>query len=113
MLMNVRAAGSKFEAFQKMSDSPLTLCEACGGALKKLMFPVGIVFKGSGFYVNDYAKKSGGNGSEAPPSKAPDSTPAASETKTSETKTETPAKESPRQHPRRKKARRRSKAPTK
>lgn len=69
--------GHAFEAFQKMSDSPLTLCEVCGGALQKRMFPVGIVFKGSGFYVNDYARK----GKEG----ASDSTPAAA------TSTEKPA----------------------
>src|SRR5215469_14882204 len=85
--------GHSFEAFQKMSDSPLTLCEVCGGALKKLMFPVGIMFKGPGFYVNDYAKKSGESKSDSASSKAPDSAPAAGETKT-ESKTETPAKES-------------------
>jgi putative FmdB family regulatory protein len=85
--------GRSFEAFQKMSDSPLTLCEACGGALKKLMFPVGIVFKGSGFYVNDYAKKSAESKSDSASAKAADSAPAASETKPSEAKTDTPAKE--------------------
>src|SRR5579883_464769 len=79
--------GHSFEAFQKISDSPLTRCDSCGAALKKLMFPVGISFKGPGFYVNDYAKKSGGGASESAP-KAPDSAPAA------EAKTETPAKES-------------------
>jgi len=48
-----------FEVFQKITDDSLTQCEVCGGVLKKKIFPVGIVFKGSGFYVNDYAKKSG------------------------------------------------------
>lgn len=52
------ACGSDFEVFQKMSDEPLTECDSCGGPLKKRMFPVGIVFKGAGFYVNDYAAKS-------------------------------------------------------
>ena len=46
-----------FEVTQRISDDPLTTCEDCGAALKKKIFPVGIVFKGSGFYVNDYAKK--------------------------------------------------------
>jgi predicted nucleic acid-binding Zn ribbon protein len=45
-----------------MSDDPLAECNLCGGGLKKRMFPVGIVFKGSGFYVNDYANKNN-NGS--------------------------------------------------
>ncbi|HEX5322444.1 MAG TPA: FmdB family zinc ribbon protein [Capsulimonadaceae bacterium] len=103
--------GRSFEAFQKMSDSPLALCEECGGALKKLMFPVGIVFKGSGFYVNDYAKKSSDNGSDSA-SKAPDSAPASSETKTSDSKTETPAaKESSTPAPKAEKSGTETKAP--
>jgi putative FmdB family regulatory protein len=49
------ACGTEFERFQKMTDPPVTDCE-CGatGSVKKLIFPVGIQFKGSGFYVNDY-----------------------------------------------------------
>ena len=76
------ACGSEIEVFQKMSDEPLTACDACGGDLKKRMFPVGIVFKGSGFYVNDYAKKS--NASSSTTAAAP-----STETKT-EAKPETP-----------------------
>jgi putative FmdB family regulatory protein len=53
------SCGAEIEIVQKMSDEPLKICESCGGKLQKLMFPVGIVFKGSGFYVNDYAKKRG------------------------------------------------------
>ncbi len=45
--------GERLEAVQKFSDDPLTLCPACGGKLRKLFSPVGIVFKGSGFYRND------------------------------------------------------------
>lgn len=64
--------GNAFEAFQKMSDDPLTKCEACGGVLKKRVFPVGIVFKGSGFYVNDYARK-GKEGASEPTAKSAES----------------------------------------
>lgn len=64
------ACGSEVEVFQKMSDEPLTECDSCGGVLKKRMFPVGIVFKGSGFYVNDYAKKSSNASSTAAPAPA-------------------------------------------
>jgi putative FmdB family regulatory protein len=41
------------EAVQKFSDDPLTVCPACGGRLRKVFSPVGIVFKGSGFYRTD------------------------------------------------------------
>lgn len=43
-----------FEIIQKITDEPLTECEKCKGELKKLLYPVGIVFKGSGFHINDY-----------------------------------------------------------
>lgn len=43
-----------FEVFQRITESPLTECRKCKGRLKKLLYPVGIVFKGSGFHVNDY-----------------------------------------------------------
>src|SRR5580700_5064899 len=45
--------GEPVEAVQKFSDAPLTVCAACGGRLRKVFSPVGIVFKGSGFYRND------------------------------------------------------------
>jgi len=41
--------GERLEAVQKFSDDPLTVCPACGGRLRKVFSPVGIVFKGSGF----------------------------------------------------------------
>ena len=44
------------ETVQKFSDEPLTLCPACGGRLRKVFSPVGIVFKGSGFYRTDSRK---------------------------------------------------------
>src|SRR5919204_4379909 len=41
------------ERRQSFSDPPLTTCEQCGGNLRKVFHPVGIVFKGSGWYVTD------------------------------------------------------------
>ncbi len=47
--------GHTFEAFQKISDNPLEVCPSCGRKVKRLISGgSGIVFKGSGFYVNDY-----------------------------------------------------------
>ena len=56
-----------FEIFQKMTDEPIAVCEKCDGPVKRILFPVGIVFKGSGFHVNDYRKpeKTGGNGEKS------------------------------------------------
>ena len=45
--------GEELEAVQKFSDEPLTECPACGGRLRKVFSPVGVVFKGSGFYKTD------------------------------------------------------------
>ena len=43
----------RLEVVQKFSDAPLSVCEACGGELRKVFSGVGIVFKGSGFYKTD------------------------------------------------------------
>jgi putative FmdB family regulatory protein len=45
--------GDQLEAVQKFTDEPLSMCDACGGRLRKVFSPVGIVFKGSGFYRTD------------------------------------------------------------
>ncbi len=45
--------GEPVEAVQKFTDDPLSVCAACGGKLRKVFSPVGIVFKGSGFYRTD------------------------------------------------------------
>ena len=44
---------NRIEVFQSFSDAPLTSCEACGGKLKKVFHPAGIIFKGSGWYATD------------------------------------------------------------
>ncbi|HDP79149.1 MAG TPA: zinc ribbon domain-containing protein [Mesotoga infera] len=54
------------EAFQKMSDEPLTVCPACGGHLKKLLNSVGVVFKGGGYYSTDSKKSSTADSSKKP-----------------------------------------------
>ncbi len=48
-----------FEVFQSMSDEPVKSCEKCGHEVRKVFNSTGIIFKGSGFYVNDY-KNNGG-----------------------------------------------------
>ena len=50
------ACKEQFEVFQKITDDPLAIHEDCGGELRRLLYPVGIVFKGSGFHVNDYGR---------------------------------------------------------
>ena len=56
--------GQHIEVFQRFSEDPLTICGVCGGKLRKVFHPAGIVFKGSGFYATDSrAKASSGTAS--------------------------------------------------
>jgi len=47
----------RFESIQKFSDKPLKKCPECGGSLEELLSAPAVQFKGSGWYVTDYAKK--------------------------------------------------------
>ena len=47
------ACGRHIEVFQRFTEDALTECGACGGALRKVFHPAGIVFKGAGFYATD------------------------------------------------------------
>jgi putative FmdB family regulatory protein len=67
--------GEPLETVQKFSDEPLTVCPACGGRLRKVFSPVGIVFKGSGFYRTDSRKSAT---AAAPGAKDKDKSPAES-----------------------------------
>ena len=51
------ACGREFELIRKFSDPPLEKCPHCGGTVRKLFSSPAIQFKGSGFYITDYAKK--------------------------------------------------------
>ena len=51
--------GHTFEIFQRMSDAPIEVCSVCGaGPVEKILFPVAVHFKGSGFYSTDYGRGS-------------------------------------------------------
>ena len=47
----------EFDAFQRFADDPLRECPSCGGAIRRVIQPVGIVFKGTGWYINDSRAK--------------------------------------------------------
>ncbi len=54
--------GNKFDIFQKMSAEPEAECPKCKGRARRLISAgMGVIFKGSGFYENDYKKKTGSN----------------------------------------------------
>ena len=60
------ACAHRFEVIQKFSDAPISVCPKCGGPVQKLLSSPAIQFKGSGFYLTDYAKKSGGTEGTSP-----------------------------------------------
>lgn len=70
---------NSFEIVQKFSEAALTECPECDGQLRKVFSPVGVVFKGSGFYATDNRTKGSTNAAssstssdaKAPPAKAP------------------------------------------
>ena len=96
------SCGTRIERIQRFSDPPLTTCEKCGGPLRKLLSSPAIQFKGSGWYITDYARKpesapskpaegskaaDGGSGPDAP-------TPTDPTSKESTAKPDVPAKKS-------------------
>lgn len=92
----------QFEVFQRITEPALTTHEGCGGALRRIMYPVGIVFKGPGFYVNDYARNGNGksatstngasaNGSEKPAAAASSATGGSESSASKSTEVKTPA----------------------
>ena len=84
--------GRRFEIIRKFSDEPLTVCPTCGGPVRKLISSPAIQFKGSGFYITDYAKKS--NVEAGKESKA-GSTSSSSESGSSPSTSSTPAPAAP------------------
>ena len=84
--------GHVFDVIQRMSDDPLTECQECGARAERVLHPVAIHFKGSGFHNTDYkTKKSGANGSGSSSESASESKSSgdskSSDSKKSETKT--------------------------
>jgi len=78
-----------FDVMQKMSDDPLTACIECGAPVRKVLQPVGISFKGSGFYSTDYSSKKGPK--EPAASTNGDSKPDAKEKKPADKSSDKPA----------------------
>ena len=83
--------GHRFEVIQKFSDALVSVCPKCSGPVRKLFSSPAIQFKGSGFYITDYAKKSstaagpsqgeGSGGGEKPSSSDSSSTTSTSDSK--------------------------------
>jgi putative FmdB family regulatory protein len=81
--------GASLEVLQKMSDDPLEICAKCGGHLSKVLHPVAIHFKGSGFYTTDYGKgssrRTGGSTDDSSPSDASSASSSADTAKSQDT----------------------------
>lgn len=54
-----KTCGQHFERVQRFSDDPITECPTCGGAVKRVIHPAGVIFKGAGWYITD-SRKGGG-----------------------------------------------------
>jgi putative FmdB family regulatory protein len=61
------ADGHVFDVIQKMSDEPLAQCQECDAPAERVLHPVAVHFKGSGFYTTDYGKKKAAAGNGASP----------------------------------------------
>jgi putative FmdB family regulatory protein len=83
------ACGHRFEVIQKFSDAPLEVCPRCNGVVRKLLSSPAIQFKGSGWYITDYARAGKTDGAAGGETKAADAKPAASSTSSSEKTTDT------------------------
>jgi putative FmdB family regulatory protein len=59
------ANGHVFDVIQKIVDEPLSECQECGAPAERVLHPVAIHFKGSGFHNTDYGKKTGASGGDS------------------------------------------------
>lgn len=78
--------GHRFEKIQKFSDKMLKKCPECGGKIEQVISAPAVQFKGSGWYVTDYAKKSSASGADGKESKKDDKSKAETPTKDSSSK---------------------------
>ena len=72
--------GHEFEVFQGISEDPLTDCQVCAAPVRRIFYPVGIVYKGPGFYKTD---SRGSSSSSTPAATTPDKSEAKTESKDS------------------------------
>jgi len=83
-----QACGARFDAWQKITDDPIETCPTCGDHVHRVLYPVGLVFKGSGFYKTDNRGGSTGAGgsTEAKPADTKPAEAKSAEAKPAETK---------------------------
>lgn len=86
--------GKRTELIQRFADAPLAACPQCGGAVKKLVSAPAVQFKGTGWYVTDYAGKKGAGGSSGKSEKSESASESKPESK-SESKSESSSENKP------------------
>ena len=82
---------NRFETLQRFSDSPLTQCPTCGGPVHRLISVPALQFKGTGWYVTDYARKSEPKGGDGTSKSSSDSSPTTNSTSQESCKTSSPS----------------------
>jgi putative FmdB family regulatory protein len=96
-----KECGEHVEVVQSFKDDPLTECPACGGPLRKVFAPVGIVLKGSGFYKTDSRAAGGSKGAKKDKDKkeaaSSDSSSSSSSSSSSDAKSDTKADSKPKE----------------
>lgn len=95
----------RFDVMQRITEEPLTECPECGGEIRRVLFPAGVVFKGSGWYVTDYrssgekakyeSETKGESGATDKKTETPATESKPAESKPAETKTESSTPASP------------------
>ena len=78
----------RFEVIQKFSDAPIDVCPKCGGPVKKLLSSPAIQFKGTGWYITDYARSGKTDSATTPSSSSETKTESKTETKSEPAKTD-------------------------
>lgn len=85
-----REDGSVFELEQRITESPLTTCPTTGQAVQRIITGgAGLIFKGDGFYLTDYARKGSGSSAAAPPASSDSSTSTSGDTASAKKETKT------------------------
>ena len=88
----------RFEKIQKFSDPLVKKCPKCGGPVEQLLSAPAVQFKGSGWYVTDYARKGGGSSEAATSDGAKDGAPAKATDKTEKTESKKAEKKAAKKH---------------
>jgi putative FmdB family regulatory protein len=86
-----RACRQRFEKLQSINDEPIRVCPNCGGETRRVLQPVGVIFKGSGWYITDSRKNTN---SAAPASDTPAKSDSGGISETTPSSDSSPAKES-------------------